>query len=1231
MDERELLIQAINTQIDRIRAEHKKKYGIRSAIVDDSFAEKMADNPPKSVEDILPYVRISSKKVKTEYAESFMKVISENLPDGFSPKPTDSVSMEKYKEIISKLSDKLSDFSKSNNLLYLGKLGKLREDVSDKVRDADILNMNVALCDRIASKDEEARYGKLMLIDHDSRSKKRDHGQNSLYVGYLFLESNIPGSKFPVRAPLVLIPVVIARESTSACLCRDVTRDVIFNENLAMFHQQKTGFEMDQSKGRPSCVLSDILEEGNPGMAAVKKAVCDYYGKFGMELSIGNTAPVAFTDVTAEDYSKSVGSDMSVIPYAVLGTFECPNQSIKQDFDKIMAKDNIPHVITELIKGSGNAGDIYRVTASKSCNDDISEKDLDYINYLNSSQENIIHALETEDTLVIQGPPGTGKSQTITEIIASWVLKNRSVLVVTEKKVALEVIKNRLGKLGHIALMIDDPSDKESFYKQMEFAISKHDDPGLKDSSKEAAEIDADVAKLSAIYAALYQVDEKLGVEPYKLYLLGRHFNLKDNADAERYRRVHKLIPQSSAALGFDELAKIHNDMNNDNTRKIVYDYLSLESAYPWVSGIKPGLSEREISDMVKELLELKQNSGVKKGLFKKISGNVSQKRDFSKKYLSDSSIYDALINAEDVDEIASVCSRHNVVALAYNNENPLLRDYAKAVFEASEGILEKAGDANEDVFYAIIASHLEQFEKDNAAIRGIMNGYESMLEKIERRTTARMDITRNNVEHALYEHLYRLLPSVPDIKMVLERPNRYSVSKFVQRIPLFDSFKVWLMTPESVSTILPLKQGMFDVVIFDEASQMYLERGIPAIYRGKKVVISGDDKQLRPSSLGSSRITFEEDADDVDDLVDVALEQESLLDLARFRYTNYVLNFHYRSKYEELIAFSNRTFYRGELFVSPNVSVPSEPPIEYHNVGGVWDHQKNREEAVAIVDWIQNFLRTRKKKQTLGVITFNSEQREEIIDLLLSRKDENGEPDSNIAMELKRIEDGEDKSLFVKNIENVQGDERDVILFSIGYAKNSDSRMFKRFGWLNTKGGENRLNVAVTRAKQKIHIFASLEPSEFNVDETKNEGPKILKSYLEYAKAVSDRNEEEIVRILSRNSGSVLETKPNRAVDDLYKFLASNGYSLRRNVGISGYQIDLVVSDTKGFIIGIESDTTVYPGKPSTRERDIHRTRYLKARGWKICRFWTSEYWSNRDGEFDRILSMVKKAAENR
>ena len=97
MDERELLIQAINTQIDRIRAEHKKKYGIRSAIVDDSFAEKMADNPPKSVEDILPYVRISSKKVKTEYAESFMKVISENLPDGFSPKPTDSVSMEKYK------------------------------------------------------------------------------------------------------------------------------------------------------------------------------------------------------------------------------------------------------------------------------------------------------------------------------------------------------------------------------------------------------------------------------------------------------------------------------------------------------------------------------------------------------------------------------------------------------------------------------------------------------------------------------------------------------------------------------------------------------------------------------------------------------------------------------------------------------------------------------------------------------------------------------------------------------------------------------------------------------------------------------------------------------------------------------------------------------------------------------------------------------------------------------
>jgi hypothetical protein len=270
--------------------------------------------------------------------------------------------------------------------------------------------------------------------------------------------------------------------------------------------------------------------------------------------------------------------------------------------------------------------------------------------------------------------------------------------------------------------------------------------------------------------------------------------------------------------------------------------------------------------------------------------------------------------------------------------------------------------------------------------------------------------------------------------------------------------------------------------VIFDEASQCFSERGIPAMFRGKQVVVAGDEKQLRPSDL--YHIRWEDESTNPDEEVD------SLLALTTRYLPTHHLQGHYRSKAMELIAFSNTHFYDGRLQLLPDRELINrgEPAIEYHNVGGIWEDQTNMQEAEAIVQRIFAYSESHPDK-SIGVVTFNAPQQMLIMDLL----------EAESAFSGKAVPE----ALFVKNIENVQGDECDIILFSVGNAPDKKGKMIMQFGSLNTSGGENRLNVAITRAREKIILFASITPEQLRVGETKNDGPVLLRKYLEYAREV--------------------------------------------------------------------------------------------------------------------------------
>ena len=452
-----------------------------------------------------------------------------------------------------------------------------------------------------------------------------------------------------------------------------------------------------------------------------------------------------------------------------------------------------------------------------------------------------------------------------------------------------------------------------------------------------------------------------------------------------------------------------------------------------------------------------------------------------------------------------------------------------------------------------------------------------------------------------------------------------------------------WLLTPEVVSDILPLSKNIFDIIIFDEASQIFVEKSIPAIYRAKSIVIAGDDKQLQPNSVAKKKLDkFDDIEGEIEEFDDeefeendsVALDEVSLLDVAQKMYKGSLLSYHYRSNYEELINFSNYAFYQGRLIVAPNKEDKNYLPIERIKVNGVWNKRKNIKEAEETYILVKKILKERKENESIGIVTFNEAQKELIRTYLEEQCEKDPEFSVLYLKEKVRHDDTEDKSIFIKNIENVQGDERDIIIFSIGYARDLETgRVASRFGTLSQAGGENRLNVAISRAKKKIYVITSIEPEELLVETSKNEGPKLFKKYLEYVRAVSEKRRQEVKDILSslfRKYDINQENKIHFDSDfekEVYTSLKKCNYEVHTQVGVSGYKIDLGIysKEKSEYILGIECDGATYHSSPSARERDVYRQKFLESRGWIIHRIWSKDWWRNPENEIQKIRNLLQ------
>jgi superfamily I DNA and/or RNA helicase/very-short-patch-repair endonuclease len=434
------------------------------------------------------------------------------------------------------------------------------------------------------------------------------------------------------------------------------------------------------------------------------------------------------------------------------------------------------------------------------------------------------------------------------------------------------------------------------------------------------------------------------------------------------------------------------------------------------------------------------------------------------------------------------------------------------------------------------------------------------------------------------------------------------SIRKLFDQIPTLLSrmCPCMLMSPLSVAQLIDTDADKFDLIVFDEASQMPTYEAVGAIARGKNVIIVGDPKQMPPTSFFSVN-TIDEDNIEMEDL-------ESILDdcLALSIPSKYLL-WHYRSKHESLIAFSNSEYYDNKLMTFPSPD-NIESKVRIVNINGYYDKGKsrqNRAEAQAVVDEIARRLRSEElRKKSIGVVTFSIVQQALIEDLL-----------SDLFIfypELETLALECDEPLFIKNLENVQGDERDVILFSVGYGPDAEGRVSMNFGPLNRAGGERRLNVAVSRARYEMIIYSTLRSDMIDLNRTSSIGVAGLKRFLEYAEKGTRSTINSVPRQLSEATASIETIIADR--------LRSLGYTVHTDIGCSGYKIDIGIVDTENtsnYQLGIICDGKNYKRTKTARDREIVQNNVLKALGWDIYRIWTMDWWEKPD----EVMATIQEA----
>lgn len=1122
---------------------------------------------------------------------------------------------------------------------------------------------------------------------------ERETGRYELFLCYPFVYGS--AKQYTFKAPLLMFPINIEVENEETInLSLKMGESVQLNKALMLALADAYRLKLEDLEMEFDCMktkFSDI------------QAFLKYLRGFGIKLGYSQRKNVfpfkRYPEPTAHDH-------LEIKNICVLSRCSLAN-SIYSDYSALEKNRLTNDSVNELLNTKPNK------SKPQKCNEMYLVNNVDY------AQQQVVKNINENGNMVIYGPPGTGKSQTIVNIISDAICKGKKVLVVSQKKAALEVIYNRLSTLNSKAMFLTD-SEKERrvFYNRCygahDYVTSVKTNSALFDEYKKTqASLDAEIKNLEEISDVLTQ-KTPFGISLQEMYYNSYKIG-KKSVEYDIYQTMLK--DKYVMSLDYHELENALGLLNEKNKVELYYEFVENKNKNPFIDHLKDDLSVHIISEAQSKLHRL---CSTRQAIFDVVKykysrqilsyySEIKSKRNLSplvkmiakfeypktEKWLKTSKVifpmypFTKSMMLANEKQVKKDLNKSLVAIDEYVEDYEFLKDVLTndGYLMALDGIL----NGNRDILKMLLSAmdNYISWRDSNAILRNLSeeqkivlkfayknsntyNKYLQILNKIlpiriyheivkyedkEQHGLSKMvdfenirskillarkqlnDISKQIAEQSFVDEYKKQLKNNAITKnyiyQISKKQNYWPIRKVMEVYGdyLFKLFPCWLLSPENVSTILPLKKDMFDLVLFDEASQVFIENTIPSIYRGSRIVVAGDAKQLRPTTTFMRRYMGANVDDDVDFSTQAALEVESLLDLAVSRFNSTNITYHYRSRNSELIDFSNKAFYNGKLQIAPNGSKNiRQKPIERIMAKGVWENGKNVMEAKKVVELTKQILKTRKHNETIGIITFNSEQETCIEDFIDKQCAVDEEFRTLYIKETNRIENGEDVSLFIKNLENIQGDERDIIIFSIGYARNNFGKVNSLFGSLSNEGGENRLNVAITRAKQKIFVVTSIEPEELKVDGAKFAGPKLLRSYLTYVRAVSEGNNDEIQAILNSFSEGVTTIAKPRSVLPIEEQIATKlqklGYKTEVNLGNSNSKISVAVYDKRRdkYLLGIETDQTVINSSDSALERDVFRNEFLKARGWKTFRVWSRDWWHNSTHVMNAIVKEIEK-----
>ena len=1082
---------------------------------------------------------------------------------------------------------KLLDMTLRNNLLNT-KLGR---------------NTLLLPCADICQMEDELNMGRELILEQKElrtlyrtvRTNMEETGANSLFIALGTLRWCERAGGRVYMAPLLLMPVNIVPMKGGAYAVRKRDEEVVMNITLTEFLRQQYDIEIEGITPLPQDAYGTDVRLV---MHQVREAIQEREG-------------------------------WEVVEEALLGVFSFTKFVMWNDIHTHPTEVMQSDLVRSLVEGRLMMNAASDTVDARQMDRELMPEAVAVPVDADSSQLEALVAAAQGDSFVLYGPPGTGKSQTITNLIANAVYHNKRVLFVAQKKAALDVVHHRLGAIGLAPFCLElhsNKMEKHHFLQQLKEVIEVSEAAGSEDFQRASETLFVQRQQLINHVEALHKrqevgysisdcIDRFLATKTHPLELPKDFVKGKSREEVEALCEQIATLASSTNLLG---IAPQEHPL-----RGFLPKYKAPTATNSYAAKYMTGEGVEKILTELPQIVEGVRKQIERGAAMKFLNKTTRQYLDIDykwKKFAALATVDDALI-----DDIAAL-----EVAVKRWNENlhllPAWKAYAEQLGRLSEMGLADAVNLHlsgveiaeiQRAFMAAAYQQMAQLLIQQCPILKDFNGvlFEQVIEKYRTLTQEFQQLTRQELVARLTSRLPvgALEPELSSQltllrKRIGNKGRGTSIRNIINQMPdlLPMLCPVMLMSPLSVAQYLEMDAPKFDLVVFDEASQMPTSEAVGSIARAKASIVVGDPQQMPPTNFFNANVTDEDEAD-IDD-------QESILDdCISLSMPSRYLGWHYRSKHESLIAFSNQQYYDSRLLTFPSADDQMQR-VTWQHVDGVYDFGKtrtNRAEAEAIVAEAKKRLQETPER-SLGIVAFSKQQSELIEDLLLSMLADNPE--------LERKNQEAEEPLFVKNLENVQGDERDVILFSIGYGPDKEGKVSMNFGPLNKVGGERRLNVAVSRARYEMKVFSTLLPEQIDERRTQAQGVIDLKHFLKFAAQGT---------LLPSGEDVKQELQPSPLAQHIAQTLREHGYEVKTNIGSSAFRIDVGVVNPKNpgtYKLGIICDGEGYRRLKTARDREVVQPSVLKMLGWKVVRIWSVEWFLHPEVVTQNILKMLNE-----